>query len=139
MLSNQQKTFVEIDGFKLDILAVNTGVPQGSILGPLLFIIYINDISEARKLFKFIIYADDTTLSTKMEIVISEINNGGIEARINIELAIINDWLNSNKSSLNIYKFEYMIFHTPTKRLTQCNSILKTQMLVEFMNSTFLV
>ncbi len=86
-----RKQFVEIDGFKSDILTVNTGVPQGFILGPLLFIIYINDISMASNLFKFIIYADDTTLSTTMEIVINEINNSDIEAMINRELAFIND------------------------------------------------
>ncbi len=76
------KQFVEIGGFKSDIFTINTGVPQGSILGPILFIIYINNISKASYLFKFIINADNTTLSTTMEIVISEINNGDIEAMI---------------------------------------------------------
>ncbi len=93
-------------------MTVNTGVPQVSILGPLLFIIYINDISKASNLFKFIIYADDTTLSNTMEIVISEINNADIEALINRELAFISDWLKSNKLSVNINKCKYMIYHT---------------------------
>ncbi len=77
-------------------------------------------------MFKFIIYADDATLSTTMEIVISEINNNDIEVMINRELAFINDWLKSNKLSLNISKCKYMIFHTPRKRLTQCNYIENT-------------
>ncbi len=108
-----RKQFIEIDSIKSDILTINTGVPEGSILGPSLFIIYINNISKASKLFKFIIYTDDTTLSITMEIVISEINNGNIEAMINRELAFINDWLTSNKLSLNINKCKYMIFHIP--------------------------
>ncbi len=68
-------------------------------------------------MFKFIIYADDTNLSTTMAIVISEINNDDIEAMINRELAFINDWLKSNKLSLNINKCKYMIFHTPHKKV----------------------
>ncbi len=60
-------------------------------MSPLLFIIYINHISKASNLFKFVLYADDRTLSTTIEIVISEINNGDIQAMINIELAFIED------------------------------------------------
>ncbi len=54
--------YMEIDGVKSDLLNLSTGVPQGSILGPLLFIIYINDIANTSKLCDFIIYVDDTTL-----------------------------------------------------------------------------
>ncbi len=61
--------YVEIDGVKSDLLNLSSGVPQGSILGPILFIIYINDIANASKCFDFIIYADDTTLSTTLEII----------------------------------------------------------------------
>ncbi len=57
-----RKQYVEMDGTKSNLLSITTGVPQGSILGLLLFIIYINDISNARSLFDFITYADDTTL-----------------------------------------------------------------------------
>ena len=60
-LSGRQQ-FVDIAGTKSNILPVYTGVPQGSILGPLLFIIYMNDIYIASKKFKAILYADDTNL-----------------------------------------------------------------------------
>ncbi len=70
-----RKQYVEIDGSNSDMLSLTTGVPQGSILGALLFIIYINDIAQASKLFDFIIYADDTTLSTTLEIVIRNTPN----------------------------------------------------------------
>ncbi len=68
-LSNKTQ-YVEIDESNSDMLHLSTGVPQGSILGPLLFIIYINNISNASKMFDFIIYSDDTTLSTTIEIII---------------------------------------------------------------------
>ena len=57
-----RQQLVDITGTQSNILPVNTGVPQGSILGPLLFIIYMNDIHIASNKFKAILYADDTNL-----------------------------------------------------------------------------
>ena len=59
--------YVEIDNAKSSVRHLTTGVPQGSILGPLLFLIYMNDISNSSSLFKFILFADDTNLFTTIE------------------------------------------------------------------------
>ncbi len=108
-----------MDDVKSEMLMVTTGVSQGSILGPLLFIIYVNDIANASNLFNFIIYADDTTLSTTIEVILNNINNDNVESKINSEIACINEWLKCNKLSLNIYKCKYMIFHMPQKTINQ--------------------
>ena len=60
------KKYVEIDTVKSKMGEIQTGVPQGSILGPLLFIIYINDIKTSTELFNVITYADDTTLMSTL-------------------------------------------------------------------------
>ena len=57
-----RQQYIELDGVSSDLLPLSTGVPQGSILGPLLFLIYMNDMPNASEAFKYILYADDTTL-----------------------------------------------------------------------------
>ncbi len=108
--------FVQMDNTISDISTVKTGVPQGPIRDPLLFIIYINDIAQASKIFVLIIYADDTSLTTTLEIFLWE--NMSFENSINNELINITVWLKLHKLSLNIPKTKFMVFHKAQRKMT---------------------
>ena len=79
-------------------------MPQGSILGPLLFLLYINDIAFSSKLLQFIIFADDTNVFFSHSDLDSLVNT------VNTELSKIVLWLEVNRLSLNIKKTHYMLF-----------------------------
>ena len=106
--------YVKLNEVNSDVLPINTGVPQGSILGPLLFIIYINDFVRASDFFDFICYADDTTLFSTLNKFVNA-QNINPDTIINMELAKINEWLEINKLSLNVTKTKFMVFHTQQK------------------------
>jgi len=103
-LSDRTQT-VEIDDSQSSIMPVTCGVPQGSILGPLLFLLYINDIVNSSLIFKFILFADDTNL------LLSNENIDELIKTANSEIQKISDWLKVNKLSLNIKKTHFMLFH----------------------------
>ena len=110
-LSNR-KQYIDIKDNQSEKLMISTGVPQGSILGPLLFLIYVNDMHLATEKFYPIIYADDTTLSATLNTFGNETTQTN---KINNELNKILIWLKVNKLSLNISKTKAMIFHMPQK------------------------
>ena len=88
------------------------------MLGPLLFIIYINDFSQASQLFNFVMYADDTTLSTSLYSLSETIfDNKSIETIINEEFCKIYEWLNTNKLLLNKSKTKCMVFYMHNQRM----------------------
>ena len=95
-----RKQYTEIEDTTSTILPIQVGVPQGSILGPILFIIYVNDLPQCSNKFDFIMYADDTTLSSTID-SFSDINsNANADSLINAEICKVIEWLKINKLSL---------------------------------------
>ena len=86
------------------------GVPQGSILGPLLFLLYVNDLKNASSVLDPIMFADDTNL------FYTHSNIRNLFSSMNEELASINQWFTSNKLSLNAEKIKYSFFHKTSKK-----------------------
>ena len=107
-LSNRkQKVFVS--GVESNFLLVKSGVPQGSILGPFLFLICINDFRKATNYFSLRLFADDTSLTATgkdLDVLLQ---------RINSELPAIHEWLCSNRLTLNLSKTKYLVFQPRQK------------------------
>ncbi len=97
--------FVSILGFDSDKKSIIHGVPQGSVLGPFLFLIYINDLHNAIKSSTVFHFADDTNL-----LIIGDCIHT-IEKHLNADLKRLYKWLLANKISLNVSKTELIIFN----------------------------
>ena len=110
---SDRKQYVKIDEVKSSIQSIKIGVPQGSIVGPLLFNILINDIIKSSGKFKFILYADDTTLNSTLESF--GCTTDEIQSSIIRELQEKCKWLDLNKLCLNVAKSKCMLFHMPQR------------------------
>ena len=102
-LSNRQQ-YVFLNGHASSMQDIKFGVPQGSLLGPLLFIIYINDFCRSSDVLSFILFADDSNL------FFSHNNPYTLVSTINAELDKVTQWIRANKLSLNLQKTKYMVF-----------------------------
>ena len=85
---------------------IKHGVPQGSILGPLLFLLYINDISQSSDILNFFLFADDTTVFYS-----ADPSDENTEEILNTELEKVSCWLAANRLSLNVKKSNFLHFH----------------------------
>ena len=106
-----RKQYVFFNGESSDLKPITCGVPQGSVLGPLLFLIYINDLPNISNKLKFFLFADDTNIYFESD------NLFKLQKVINKELKKLNIWLNINRLSLNISKTNFLIFHPYNKPL----------------------
>ena len=110
-LSNRRQ-FVSIGNSVSEYKPITCGVPQGSVLGPLLFLLYINDFNKCAPNIDFHLYADDSNLFC------SHKSLQVLETILNDQLNSINEWLCANKLSLNVDKSNFVIFHPPQKSPT---------------------
>ena len=114
-LSGRQQ-IVSLNGCRSEYLPVTLGVPQGSILGPLLFNLFINDIPDVVTTCKICLYADDTAIFYPSN------NVKHIESILNYELSGLATWFQTNRLTLNVTKTKWMLFGT-ANRLKQAQSL----------------
>ena len=108
-LSNRYQ-FVNVNGVSSEKYLITCGVPQGSVLGPLLFLLYINDVVNVSSVLYAVLFADDTNALLRGK------NLNEMSSIMNNELEKIMIWLNTNKLSLNIKKTHFMIFRSRGKK-----------------------
>ena len=101
--------FVSLNEVESNMNIISRRVPQGSVLGPLLFLLYINDLPNISKHLKFFLFADDTNIYY----VSNDLKNR--EKKMNKELQKLYEWLCINRLTLNISKTNFIIFHAINK------------------------
>ena len=115
---NDREQFVAINGVESQKVQMVCGVPQGSVLGPLLFLLFINDLPNATE-FLTLLFADDTTFQ------VSGVNIEQLFELANSELEKSSVWFRANKLTLNVKKTKYMIFSD--QNLPTCTNSLKIE------------
>ena len=104
-----RKQYVFCNGIESSTQTITCGVPQGSVLGPLLFLIYINDLPNISDKLQFFLFADDTNIYYEDK----DLKN--LQKVMNKELRKLSLWLNLNRLALNISKTNFVIFRTQKK------------------------
>ena len=120
-----RKQYVKIGNVESSLKTSTCGIPQGSTLGPLLFLLYINDLPRSSKELTFRIFADDTNM------FYSSRDPEQLQSVINEELGKVLKFCAANMLSINFKKTNYMIITSPKKktsiRITVCNIEQKSQ------------
>ena len=124
--------YVICNGAKSDVKFVESGVPQGSILGPLHFILFMNDFSRSSTLLFSIVFADDTS------VFLESTEYSKLIKTLNIELENVTKWLNANRLTVNMKKNHYMIFHRAKFKTTGQDVIMQNSALTCVTTTKFL-
>ena len=117
--------YVSLNGSDSETKYITCGVPQGSVLGPILFLLYINDLPNISKHLKFFLFADDTN------IYLEDSNLNSLEYVMNKELKKLYEWLCINRLSLNIAKTNFVIFHAINKPKSPITILINKQAIDE--------
>jgi len=112
---SERQQFVQVNGCDSQSKCINCGVPQGSVLGPLLFILYVNDIGNCLSEGdgQLLLFADDTNVLMKGRIL------NELKHRTSTVMDKLYDWLCSNKLTLNVLKTNYCIFHSKKHKIPE--------------------
>ena len=115
--------FVQYNGYNSSSKYIKFGVPQGSILGPLLFLLYINDLCNMSKALDFILFADDTN------IFFSHNDPNQVMEIVNNELKKLSSWFQANKLSISIKKNQILFFLKQNKTGKNLTNIFQLMIL----------
>ena len=110
---DNRKQFVAFGNSESLPQQLGIGVPQGSILGPLLFIVYIDDLPNASSFFEYVLFADDSNIHA------SDKSKKNLDENVTKELKKLSDWFAHNRLSLNYVKTELMHFSKSSKNDTE--------------------
>ncbi|MDD9361468.1 MAG: reverse transcriptase family protein, partial [Anaplasma sp.] len=116
---SDRKQCVVINDFTSTPRTVLTGVPQGSVLGPILFSLYVNDFPSILKYSEALMYADDTALIFVGDTI------GELQDKINEELTTVLAWFTSNQLTLNLKKSKYTVFHSKKKAINYDELVIR--------------
>ena len=130
-LANRSR-FVCYNNCNSELKNIKCGVPQGTILGPVLFILYINDMCELSKLLNIILFADDTSIFYSTRNIVD------IACTVNNELEKLDIWFRVKKLSLNVNKTNFIMFANKTQHRPTVNSILNGTNIEQVSHKKFL-
>ena len=109
--SSNKRQFVSLFGTNSDYQSLTCGIPRGSVLRPLLFLLFINDMPKCSNILEFHHFVDDTNLFLNNRYILN------LETNLNVKLEKVSQWLFTNKLSLNIEKTSFLVLHSPQGRI----------------------